>query len=264
MRITSLGFATDIALLRHAGSLVEDHGDHLVIRTPDNPSYFWGNFVLFASAPGAERGLSVFAEAFPDADHVSLGVDDGSMSDAERADFEAEGVEVDTAGALVASSLVAPASVAAEVRPLVSDADWEARKALELAGDEDYPAAEYAEFMARRNAMERRLVDAGLGQRFAAFVDGEAVSTAAIFDCGDGVWRYQAVMTHPAHRRRGLAAATVHAAGAHALAAGARQLVIVADHDGPAISTYRRLGFVDTEPQLMLERRGGVWARRTP
>ena len=50
----------------------------------------------------------------------------------------------------------------------------------------------------------------------------------------------------------------MHAAGRSALEhLGARTLVIVADDDGEAIGIYRRLGFADTERQLMLERRHG-------
>jgi len=37
MDIASLAFRTDLAMLEHSGSVVEDHGTHLVVRTPDNP-----------------------------------------------------------------------------------------------------------------------------------------------------------------------------------------------------------------------------------
>ena len=33
------------------GSQIEDRGTHLVIRTPDNPTYFWGNFLLLKQRP---------------------------------------------------------------------------------------------------------------------------------------------------------------------------------------------------------------------
>ena len=42
--------------------------------------------------------------------------------------------------------------------------------------------------------------------------------------------------------------------------AGVRTLVIVADTDGEAIGVYRRLGFTDSERQLMMEKRSGEWA----
>ena len=36
MDVRSLGFRTDLALLTASGSVIEDRGTHLVIRTPAN------------------------------------------------------------------------------------------------------------------------------------------------------------------------------------------------------------------------------------
>ena len=57
MHVSSLGFRTDLALLADSGSVVEDRGTHLVVRSPENPSYFWGNFLLLAEppVPGGEK-----------------------------------------------------------------------------------------------------------------------------------------------------------------------------------------------------------------
>ena len=41
-----VGWATDLAILELTGSTVEDRGDHLVVRTPENPDYHWGNCLL--------------------------------------------------------------------------------------------------------------------------------------------------------------------------------------------------------------------------
>src|SRR5215470_5926613 len=46
VEVRSLGYRTDLAILALEGSQVTDHGDHLVIRTPGNPDYWWGNFLL--------------------------------------------------------------------------------------------------------------------------------------------------------------------------------------------------------------------------
>jgi ribosomal protein S18 acetylase RimI-like enzyme len=264
MHVTSLGFRTDLALLTASGSVVEDRGTHLVVRSPDNPSYFWGNFLLLARppAPGGEREVvGAFHTEFPLADHVSIGIDTAELSDEARAAFEAAGLTVDVATVLTASSLQPPRDVEAEVRALAGDEEWEARARL---SQQLYPQTSEAAFMAfarQKNAQERRLVDAGRGQRFGAFVDGTLVSTAAAYVTEEGVARFQSVETHPGHRRRGLASAVVHAAGRHALdQLGVRTLVIVADTDGEAIGTYRRLGFADSERQLMMEQRTGEWA----
>lgn len=268
MHVSSLGFRTDLALLTASGSFVEDRGTHLVVRSPDNPSYFWGNFILLAQppVPGGEREVvGAFHTEFPLAEHVSIGIDTADLTDDARAAFEAAGMTVDVATVLTASALVAPREVEAEVRALDGDDDWEARARL---SQQLYPQTSEEAFMSfarQKNVQERRLVDAGLGQRFGAFVDGTLVSTAGAFVTEDGVARFQSVETHPDHRRKGLAAAVVHAAGQHALdrlmnGDGVRTLVIVADTDGEAIGIYRRLGFADAGRQLGMERRSGEWA----
>ena len=264
MRVTSLAFRTDLALLTASGSVVEDRDTHLVVRSPDNPSYFWGNFLLLARppVPGGEREVvGAFHTEFPQADHVSIGIDTAELTDRARAAFEAAGLRVDVATVLTASFLQAPQEVEAEVRPIAGDEEWEARARL---AQQLYPQTSPDTFMAfarQKNAQERRLVDAGRGRRFGAFVEGRLVSTAGAFVTEDGVARFQSVETHPEHRRRGLAAAVVHAAGQHAIdELGVRTLVIVADTDGEAIGIYRRLGFTDSERQLMLEKRSGEWA----
>ena len=73
MEIRSLGLRTDVALLELGGSVVEHHDDHVVVRTPDNPTYWWGNFLLVGSVPEpgeTSRWLERFAEAHPDATHI--------------------------------------------------------------------------------------------------------------------------------------------------------------------------------------------------
>ena len=111
MHVTSLGFRTDLALLTATGSLVEDRGTHLVVRTPDNPTYFWGNFLLLAQAPvpGGEREVvGAFHAEFPQAEHVSIGIDAADLTDDARAAFEDAGLTVEVATVLTASRLDAP------------------------------------------------------------------------------------------------------------------------------------------------------------
>lgn len=264
MNVRSLGFRTDLALLTASGSIVEDRGTHLVVRSPDNPSYFWGNFLLLAEppVPGGEREVvAAFRTEFPLADHVSIGIDTAELTDEARAAFEAAGLTVDVATVLTATSLQPPREVEAEIRALDGDEDWEARARLSQQLHPSTSEESFMTFARNKNVQERRLVDAGRGQRFGAFVDGAIVSTAGVFVTEGGVARFQSVETHPDHRRQGLAAAVVHAAGRHALDHfGVRTLVIVADTDGEAIGVYRRLGLADHERQLMMEMRSGEWA----
>jgi hypothetical protein len=218
MDIRSLGFRTDLRLLEMTGSQIEDRGTHLVIRTPDNPTYFWGNFLLLKRRPfpGGEREvIGAFHTEFPEAEHVAIGIDGTEDQTAEVQAFADAGMEVNSGVVLTAGALVEPRPVADDVvvRALSSEDDWEQRARL---SQQLYPQTGDEEFMTfarRRNAQELALVARGVGQRFGAFVDGVLVSTAAIFVTHAGIARYQTVETHHDHRRQGLAAAVVHAAG---------------------------------------------------
>ena len=70
-----LGWQTDLAVLRLGGSVIEDRGSHLVVRTPANPEYYWGNFVLvLEDREDVDRWAAVFEDAHPDAEHRSIGL----------------------------------------------------------------------------------------------------------------------------------------------------------------------------------------------
>ena len=75
MDIRSLGFRTDLRILEMTGSEIEDRGTHVVVRTPTNPTFFWGNFLLLKAMPvlGGEREvIGAFHTEFPHAEHVAI------------------------------------------------------------------------------------------------------------------------------------------------------------------------------------------------
>ena len=265
MDIRSLGFRTDLRLLQMSGSEIEDRGTHLVVRTPANPTYFWGNFLLLRAlpVPGGEREvIGAFHTEFPLAEHVAIGIDGTEDLTEQLEPFVEAGLEPNTGVVLTAAELAEPSAVpdGVVVRPLESDEDWEQRARLAYRLYARTDESTFMQYARQRNEQERGLAARGIGQRFAAVVDGEVVSTAAIFLTHAGVARFQTVETHAEHRRQGLAAAVVHAAGRHALEQlQVQRLVIVADHDGDAVGIYRRLGFVDAERHTTLERRPKDW-----
>lgn len=253
-----LGWRTDLALLQQSGTLVEDAGTHLVVRTPDNPAFHWGNYLLLREvpAPGSgEQWLAEFVATFPDSAHVAIGLDlpHGSLDDA--APLVEVGLVPDLSVVLTAAALAPrPAPAGVQVRPLRGGADWEQRVDLALAR---YPSDDegYAEFVRRRSASERRRTEAGHGDWWGAFEDGRLLAGLGLFDAGSGLARYQDVETHPDAERRGLASALLDASAMHARdRLGTTTLVIVADPEAGAAGLYRRLGFVDAEVQVGLDR----------
>jgi len=249
MDVQSMGFRTEIPLLETSGSLVEDHDTHLVVRTPANPDYYWGNFLLLPEAPrtGDEVGdwLAEHRRAFPEARHRTLGID--RVGGADLSPLKKAGMRVDVPVAMTATEVHPPPrpDTTAEVRQLAGDHDWEQVVDLTLAGEEDDRHLT-REFIARKAAANRSLVEGGHGHWWGAFSESRLIASMGIFRAGEGLARFQSVKTHPDHRGRGLAGTLVHRASADAFATlDAHTLVMVADPAYLAIRVYRSVGFVD-------------------
>jgi ribosomal protein S18 acetylase RimI-like enzyme len=262
MELRSTAYRTDLVVRRAGGSEIEDAGDHIIVRSPQNPTFYWGNFILIGEdgEPGDHRQwLDVFARTFPDAGHVSVGIDsqDGAAG-IDLGGYLAAGLEPELNVVLTADALAPPARelTDAEIRPLGED-DWPAAVSLRQATaiDEGNDTDSHRLFLERRVADTRRLVDTGTAVWFGAFTEEGLSSILGIVADAQGLARYQDVETHPARRRRGLAGWLVYAAGRHAIdSLGARRLVIVADPEGPAIGLYRSLGLRESERQIQLGR----------
>ena len=245
---------------RLGGADISDRGSHLVIRTPSNPLYWWGNFLLLrdAPAPGEWPGwLAEFAREFPSAEHVALGLDrsDGVVPDADGLTALGLDILVDTVMTATTLRPYAAAHPAAEIRPLRSDEDWAQLAALRIALHEGAPDPLLPQFAEAKAREFRSIAEQARGAWFGAFINGRMRCGAGLFSDGSGDARFQNVETHPAFRRQGLASALVHELGVWGLGElGASRLVIVADPDYHAIELYRRLGFADAEQQVMLQR----------
>jgi hypothetical protein len=246
------------------GSVVEDRGEYLVIRSLDNPDFWWGNFLLLPTlAPGSGPMWTARFEAeFPTARHVTLGVDvpeDGTLDPAELISL---GLDFEPSEVLTAGQLRPPPhpNTAATYRVLAGDDDWRQAALLRMAAAEQ-DTAEHAEFNRARLASERALTEAGHGAWWGAFLDGQLVASLGVVPVGGpasgkpSVARYQNVETHPGFRRQGLAGTLAWLAGDSVLASGAAgTLVIVADPAYVAIRVYRSVGFAETERQYAFAR----------
>lgn len=257
MDVQSLAWRTDLALRGASGSVIDDRGDHLLLSTPTNPTYHWGNVILLRDPPAAHdvpRWLELFEKEFPDSRHRSFGVDGGDRRLADLDGFRECGLGVEASAVMTARDVREPThpNTEAGIRPLVSDDDWVQQVQLALT-DEDLVGGE--EFAHQRSLGERRLVEDGHGRWFGAFVDGRLASSLGIFMASPGLARYQGVQTDPAYRGRGLCGTLVHHAGRYALdRLAAHTLVMVADPTYSAIRIYRAAGFAETEVQLQAAR----------
>ena len=242
------GWATDIAVHELSGATVEDRGDHLVVRSPLNPRYHWGNCILVRevdAADDADRWVGVFQETFPSADWIAVGL---RRMPADVAPWGAHGAELEAIDVLTTSEL--PRQVAPpegyEVRRLIAD-EWE--QTIRLAVDENartgsFPPESYESFSRVRAERSRALCDRedDVAAFFGAFADGVLAAQLGIVRCGS-LARYQSVLTDAEHRRRGLATHLVGVAASWAADRGCTRWVIVTETTNPALAVYRGVGF---------------------
>ena len=260
MDVTSLGYRTDLALLRLGGSEVTDCGDHLVVRTPHNPTFWWGNFLLLDRVPAVahtDRWLDRFHVEFPDAQHVSIGFDETTGSTGDLSGFAERGLRCEALTVMSATAVREPArpNCDATYRQLTSDDDWAQSIELRVACNEEEEESGYREFTTRKAATNRALVEAGHGGWFGAFLEGRLVTQMGLFAASPGLARFQSVETHPDFRGRGLAGTLVHHVSRYGFdELGATTLVMVADPTYLAIRVYRAVGFTDGESQLQAEK----------
>jgi ribosomal protein S18 acetylase RimI-like enzyme len=260
VNFTSLGYRTDLMLLQLSGSVLTDEGEYVVVRTPANPTFWWGNYLLFRTpfGPGdAVARQETFWREFPDAAHLALGLDttDGVLGSEDE--LKALGLEIDRSTVMTATAVREPArpNDTSQYRFLSSDDDWEQAIELSLACATRTVDDGYRAFNRLRTEAERSLCEAGHAKWFGAFDGDRLQASLGLASDGSGVARFQNVQTRPEDRNRGIASMLVHRASRYGLdELGAHTLVMVADPGYLAIRIYRSLGFGDNEVQLGMAR----------
>lgn len=262
-----------------AGSNCYRVDDCIVIRTPDNPTYWWGNTLHFDGAPGDDdfkRWTQLFEDHIrtpqPASRHTTFGwsgVETGVVRPAVQPFLDAGFVLFGTEAlaAQAGSPIVAPHPNRSARIDFITGSDWCALHEVlfETRDAGKHDPAGYAEFARRRIAGWRALAERGQGAWFGAWleVDGAASLVAALgvfveaqpgID-GRRIGRFQHVVTMPSARRQGLAGTLVEHASRHAFEVlGADTVLILADPADIACRIYESTGFRAQGRQQCLER----------
>jgi ribosomal protein S18 acetylase RimI-like enzyme len=262
----SLVWATNIDVLPPE-RVVHRRDGYLAVRSPTNPTHYWGNLLVFdeAPAPGdGERWEERFATEFSDEPRVKHRTFAWDRTDDARGvaqeEFAARGYDVELSVGMIALPDQIHPHPRANADVVVKALDPESggpderhwQQVLELqAGGRDPDSSEteeaYGVFSRARQAELRTGFRAGAGAWCVA-VDGDQVVGSMGIVVTGGRARYQAVDTARGHRRRGICSRLLVDAARHAVATyGADRLVIVADPDYHAASIYESVGFRPVE-----------------
>jgi ribosomal protein S18 acetylase RimI-like enzyme len=254
MNITRIDLKTDLIFTRYEGE-VRDRGTYQAVHTPENPTFHWGNFLIFEKAPGpgdaAEWNRTFLKEFghYPTLIHRAYTWNSGRIAPGIVAKFAELRVKLELNRVL---SLTSEASLlrpkkfdtSVDVREIQSEAEWEA--VIENQIDTraaDFTREHYEPFKRRQFARYRRMHAAGLGSWFGAYSDGRLVADLGLY-YEDGIGRFQSVGTHPDFRRRGICGRLVYEASTHGFMKwNLGTLVMVAADDYHAAGIYESVGF---------------------
>ncbi|MBA3819325.1 MAG: GNAT family N-acetyltransferase [Deltaproteobacteria bacterium] len=252
MHIRSLGLSTELQLAATRSRLT-DRGDYVVVVTPDEPGYFFGNLLVLPAAPQVGE-VTYWSRKFAEElggvpiRHITfrwdgIAGDVGARAELEAAGFTLEVTDVMTApatagaGAIPNRALHRRAISPVTIRALTPD-EVIATADIAFANADRHDDA-YRQFLDRRALWKASLVDKGSARFYGAFDDDVLVGSLGLVALGE-VARFQDVEVAASHRKRGIASALLAAAAANA---PADTLVIVALSGSDAARVYERAGF---------------------
>ena len=263
MRVRSLGLHTDLALHTWRG-VVRDRVDHLVVTHPEAPAFRDGNLLVFERPPehgDLQRWCDLFDGAIgvpPAYPYRSFDWDGIDGEEGELGPFLAAGFERERRLVLAAARLLPPSRPNPDLRlnVVAGDEAWLEAVRLQATTVEPSRRGSYEGLLRAVMRLNRRAAEAGHGVWWGAYAGDTMVGTLGLFRV-DELARYQAVVTHPDWRHRGVASTLLHHAAEAARRAWGTELVLLeADAEGSALSLYRGLGL---DP---IERRVGLGHRR--
>ena len=256
MKIQSLAFKTDLFFHRFTGVVLE-YEDHIVVKTPTNPSFFWGNLLYFSHPPkkeSLEKWINIFQHEFHSmsVNHMTFAWDSKEGIEGEAQDFVKAGFNLEKSIVMIADSVKKPSKLNSmiSIRPIQTSEEW--KSVIEnhvLCREDHFQEEPYRQFIIKKIRDYRMMLDQKKGHWMGAFLGEKLVGNLGVFS-ENGLARFQMVGTHPDHRRMGVCSTLVYHTACFALQEmKVSQMVMVADPDYHAAKIYQSVGF---EPKEMM------------
>ena len=246
MQNISAGWETDLFILKLSGSNIHDFDSHLIINSPENPEFHWGNFVLVKDPEAVNdsfRWVDVFQKNFPEASWTAIGL---PLHPSSSETWQKLGMKLETLEVLKSDTLPAQPKINENYTSRIFEGeDWIQLLNYEIKSNltsGEHEPAEFEKFIRNAISVRKSLCDQQKAAWFGAFFDDELVSSLGIIICEE-IARYQEVQTNEHHRRRGLASHLLGKASSWANGKGAKSFVIITESTNDAGRVYRKAGF---------------------
>jgi GNAT superfamily N-acetyltransferase len=253
MRFRSIGMATDAMFAAFDGAVI-DRGDYVVVSTPKNPTFFWGNHLVIPEAPRVsdiDPWTKLFERELPHSKHRAFFCDrtDGESFDPEP--FCALGFIPDPTTVMRLDA--PPDGPRAELVAVDTPERWsrvfDLLDACFTNGRDGYRA-----FLRIQVARYADMIASGFGHWYAIVEDDVPIATCGVFQHDLPCWRFQLVAVRPDRRHRGLASALVASVCREASNERRAPFIIGCVPGSQPERIYARLGFSPIERTIALVR----------
>lgn len=245
--------------------IIEKKDLYTVIRTPSNPTYYWGNLLHFEEAPN-RKSFEIWMEYTKkefgkDCGHVSFSWNEEAKGHVDP--FLEAGFEWDETIVLRLHEpkLGFEANKEIKVRPIVTNEEWRAVVDLQIFMSDQEKTAEFIEFKEKAFETMRSIQERGYGSWWGAFLENRLVGDMGLFfDFENRIGRFQSVETHPNFQNQAICKTILKTVINDAINnKGIRDLVIVTETNNHARHVYRSCGFVDHSRQSGVCLRKPYW-----
>lgn len=255
MNELTLGNYTDMIFHSNSASITRKEF-YTVIKTPGNPYYYFGNYLIFHDALdrySLETIESIFAEEFSSDSRIGHVAFSWPYNDSDLIDqYMSSGYIYDKN--LVMSlterkDLNIPLHVSHLTIRQFEDGDWEQWMLLELEEIDDCSKSQHELFLRGLQRDYQHLIENRLGAWYGAYIDNQLVASAGIF-YESNIGRFQRIRTKPSYRGLGICKTLMYKICSDYC--HLNTIVVVADTAYYAKKIYADLGFKDAGYQVSL------------
>ncbi len=250
MKLESVGHQTDLFFLEE-DSIVEHHADAIVIKSPSNPEFFFGNYLIFNRSNtelDVHHYVERFNQAFSDAkgiNHVAFSWDIGFPID--QLSIPASYSKDLLRSLTFQGDMEPPKKLPFFIKPIETDSEWDQVKTSQAALMLEFAQDDVEKMLTRRISNYRRLIENGEGIWLGAFDGSTLAGNLGIFH-RNNLARFQNVSTTAQYRSRGICKTLIKTAVQLVEQKNPYiSFVIQTEQGSIAEQIYLSLGFIPTE-----------------
>lgn len=259
MEVRSLSYSTLLHTLSFSSSIENKH-EYLVVKTPGNPRYYWGNFLFFHHPPKQESMVEwelIFDKEFLDIPlkHKAFAWDSVGDSAIIVDPFINNGYYLEVDDVLLTSRIRKPNYYNSNltITPIDSSSQWNQVTQLSMDCFCPNPDMEYAKYVNKLRIDIEKEIREGKGIWMGAFLKDKLVGDMGLFQAGKGRGLVISVKTDPKYRKNGVCRTLLYKTAFYGFEhLGFKEIVMVADQNLSASKIYRSVGFQTCEQGFSL------------